>query len=109
MKTARHPLTVSVNIYGYDNGSHCPPSIQPELLVYTPEVWSRGYLHCKAGEVDDTVGDQEEHGDKGSNGVEVANKQSKLKGRQNVQQSPSTSELRLVSYMAGDSRCSQPD
>ena len=48
------------------------------IWASVPEVWGWGHLHRKAGKVDNTVGDQEEHGDNRSYGVQLANKQREL-------------------------------
>lgn len=48
------------------------------IWASVPEVWSRCHLHREAGKVDNTVGNQEEHGDNGSNGVQLPKKQSEL-------------------------------
>ena len=40
--------------------------------VKVPEVGCSCHFECEAGEVDDTVGDQEEHGHDGSYGVQLA-------------------------------------
>jgi len=53
-------------------------STSAPIWASVPEVWSRRHLHREAGKVDNTVGNQEEHGDNRSYGVQLPNKQGEL-------------------------------
>ena len=45
------------------------------------KVGSSCHFECEASEVDDHVGDEEEHGHEGSDGVELSKKQGNLEGK----------------------------
>ncbi len=43
-----------------------------------PEVWGRSNLESKGSQVDHSVGDEEEHGDNGGYGVQLAQEEGDL-------------------------------